>query len=145
MDMFHWLGVYGGGRRKATADVDALFVAASLHAPEVFAADSRKEPARQAKFEHVSLWASAFMTRMNAAERQRFVEALIDRIEVGLRENGVGDMKVGVKVREHAGALNGRISRYMGLMAEKDWKGLKKAAGEHGVRGKAVEAIEGAL
>lgn len=85
------------------------------------------------------------MTRMNAAERQRFVEALIDRIEVGLRENGVGDMKVGVKVREHAGALNGRIGRYMALMAEKDWKGLRKAAGEHGVKGKPVEAIEGAL
>lgn len=143
--LFHWPRVYGGGRAKATADVDAVFAAAQAHAPGVFSQDSRLAPARQAKFEHVCLWAAAFMTRMDAAQRQRFVEGLIDRIEIGLRENGVGDMKVGVKVREHAGALNGRIGRYMALMAGRDWKGLAAAAKEHGVDKGVVKALEGAL
>lgn len=82
-------------------------------------------------------WAGLALFKMSDAETRTLgrgvMEELVDRLEIGLREGGVGDMKVGVHVRKYAAALHGRVRRYAKLLDTQDWDGLEKALGEHGV------------
>lgn len=147
--LFHWPRVYGALCRKATATannthevlLESAFKMAAEAAPEVFAADSRSEPAQQAKFENLCPWLALTLLPLEDEARRELLEQAIDRIEVGLREAGAGDMKVGVKVRAYAAAMNGRLGRYMPLIMKKDWKGLVAACSGHGVTPAVVENV----
>lgn len=86
-------------------------------------------------------WAALTIMKMDGPQAQPVLEALVDRIEVGLRENGVGDMKVGVHVRKYASALNGRIRRYASMLDARDWDGLVKALNEHGIDSRMAEKM----
>lgn len=143
--VFHRLGVYGGGRAKATADantaVDAIFAAARGASPAIFGQSSAKADARQAKFEHLCPWVALALGGMAENEARLLLEALIDRLEVGLREAGVGDMRVGKEVRAFAGALNGRVQRYGPLISARKWDDLGGAMAEHGVDKKLAQEL----
>ena len=130
---FHWLKHYGKVRSGATDVVDDIFARARAASPKIFEGDSTVEPERQAKFEYMCPWVAAALLGRDEAGAKAVLEVMIDRLEIGLREGGVGDMKVGVHVRKYAAALHGRVRRYMSLMDSGDWKGLEAALGEHGV------------
>lgn len=122
--------------------VDGVFLAAKAADPKVFAADSSQEVARQAKFEVACVALAAAVTPMADLELRRAVlEEMVDRLEIGLREGGVGDMTIGPKVRTYAAAMNGRLIRYEELILAKNWAGLAKAAGGHQVAEKAVKTL----
>lgn len=130
---FHWLKLYGKRAGDATGTIDTVFADAAAAYPAIFAGDSSKEPERQAKFEYMSPWLALALLEKSEAESRKLLEVMVDRLEVGLREGGVGDMKVGVHVRKYAAALHGRVRRYASLLERKDWDGLALALGEHGV------------
>jgi hypothetical protein len=142
---FHWLKHYGKRRSGATDVVNSIFAAAAKASPKIFGGDSTIEPERQAKFEYVCPWVAMALLDKDEAEAKLVLEAMIDRLEIGLREGGVGDMKVGVQVRKYAAALHGRVRRYMTLMSLRDWDGLAVALGEHGVDGKLVAPFKARL
>lgn len=142
---FHWLKHYGKGRGGATEVVDDIFARAVAASPAVFEGDSTKEPERQAKFEHVCPWVALALVNKDEAEAKRILEEMVDRLEIGLREGGVGDMKVGVHVRKYVAALHGRVRRYATLMDGGDWEGLAVALGEHGVDGAVVKELKKGL
>jgi hypothetical protein len=133
--VFHLRRVYGGKRKDATAVVDAVFREAALEFPEVFGADSRNEVVRQAKFEAVCVVLARNLAGVEGQGYRAVLEEMVDRIEIGLREAGVGDIKVGKEVRMYAAALNGRLGRYIPLILQGDVAGLAAAAVEHGVGG----------
>lgn len=129
--------------RKAMADawVDAAFMQAKTHNPAVFAASSQHEPERQRKFEHVCAWFAAYWPHIPAAERRRVLEALIDRLEIGLREASVGDLLVGRQIQAMAAAAHGRLQRYGPLLLGENPEPLAAALGEHGVAPELAEML----
>ncbi len=131
--LFHWLTDYGNAKRRATVVVDLIFADAQAATPAIFEADSRNEPNQQAKFEHMCPWAALHLMQMEGDKARDAMEALLDRIEVGLREGGVGDMAVGKRMRTYSAALHGRVRRYASLMERSEWESLAAALGEHGV------------
>ncbi len=139
---FHWLKLYGKRGRDATGTIDKVFADAAAAYPEVFAGDSQLEPVRQAKFEYMCPWLAKEMMDKPEAECRAILEAMVDRLEIGLREGGVGDMKVGVQVRKYTAALHGRVRRYASLMDRKDWDGLAAALGEHSVDARLVSKLK---
>lgn len=139
--LFHWLRDYGKGRSGATDVVNQIFAMAKESSPEVFEGDSTIEPQRQAKFEFMCPWAAVALLDKDDATARKVMEELVDRLEIGLREGGVGDMKVGVHVRKYAAALHGRIRRYASLIDVQDWDTLGDALKEHGVNGGIVTSI----
>ncbi|RYG59249.1 MAG: hypothetical protein EON60_11010 [Alphaproteobacteria bacterium] len=131
--LFHWLTDYGKAKRRATVVVDSIFADAHVASPEVFDADSRLEPNQQAKFEHMCPWAALHLMQADGTKARDTMEALLDRIEVGLREGGVGDMAVGKRMRTYSAALHGRVRRYASLIERSEWDALVTALAEHGV------------
>ncbi len=131
--LFHWLRDYGKGKRRATAVVDGIFADAHAASEAIFEADSRHEPSQQAKFEHMCPWAALHLMRVEGVAARNLMETLLDRMEVGLREGGVGDMAVGKRMRKYGAALHGRVRRYASLMERDDWAGLETALAEHGI------------
>ena len=151
-DVFgHWQRVYGGLRRLASpqggaeawaeAWVNAAFAQAKAHSPAVFAASSQHEPERQRKFEHVCAWFAAYWPHIPAPERQNVLEALIDRLEIGLREASVGDLQVGRQIQAMAAAAHGRLRRYGPLLLGDDPAPLAAALAEHGVAAELAERL----
>ncbi|PZP39181.1 MAG: hypothetical protein DI585_05005, partial [Pseudomonas fluorescens] len=133
---FHWLKVYGKPSGRATADaspnasqvVDGAFANAKASTPDIFNLPSTHEPSQQAKFEHVCAWlALEFVNLEDDRKARAVVEEMVDRLEIGLREAGVSDMKVGVHVRKYASALHGRVRRYATLLQEGNQLALSKA------------------
>lgn len=148
----HGKGAYASVVTSATGSmleperlIDAAFEVARAAVPEIFAADSALHVARQAKFEHVCVVLALLLGTMEGREQVRVLEAMIDRLEVGLREAAVGDMSVGKQMRVLAGALNGRLERYKILIEKEDLVGLAVAAGEHGVGAGGVEKMKKGL
>ncbi|MBI1308756.1 MAG: hypothetical protein GC129_02710 [Proteobacteria bacterium] len=139
--LFHWGRVYGGAASEATALVDAVFDAAAGAAPRIFEADSRAEPARQAKFEHMCAFLAAAVAGKAGKERRAALETMVDRLEVGLREAGVSDVKVGTEVRTYAAAMNGRVLRYEPLILKEKWEDLAQALAAHGVEAKVAAKV----
>lgn len=141
---FHWLRVYASAGDSATASaharVDDVFARACAASPAVFAADSRVEALRLAKFEHLCPWAALLMP-VEKLEKRAFLEVLVERFDIGLREAGVGDLSVGRKVRVLAGALHGRLQRYGPLLEARKWPEMAQALAEHGVEERVVEAL----
>ena len=140
--IFHWLKLYGKRAGDATGTVDGVFATAAAAYPAIFEGDSSVEPERQAKFEYMAPWLAYALLDKTEAESRRILEVMVDRLEVGLREGGVGDMKVGVHVRKYAAALHGRVRRYATLLSAKDWDGLGVALDEHGVDRELVKKLE---
>jgi hypothetical protein len=122
-----------GSHATATAFVDRAFAVAQAQAPVLWAADSRQEPARQAKFEHLCVVLAQEFGRLDAGLQQMVLEEVIDRLDIGLREAGVGDMAVGKHVRAFAGALHGRLVAYTALLREGKVKEFNDLAKSHGV------------
>ena len=139
-DMFLGLG-RARERRVAEAWLDAALAQAKAHSPAVFAASSQHEPERQRKFEHVCAWLAAYWPHIPPAARQGVLEALIDRLEIGLREASVGDLQVGRQIRAMAAAAHGRLQRYGGLLLQDDVAALATALGEHGVAPELAERL----
>lgn len=131
--LFHWLRDYGKAKRRATVVVDGIFEDARTASVEVFEADSRHDPSQQAKFEHMCPWAALHLMRLDGNAAREVMETLVDRLEVGLREGGVGDMAVGKRMRKYGAALHGRVRRYASHMERGEWKELGVALEEHGV------------
>ncbi len=137
---FHdWLG-YVGRLVRARGDappvsplVDDAFADARRRWPAIWAADSRNEPARQAKFECLCLCLAETMAPLDVKMQQRVLEEVVDRLDIGLREAGVGDMTVGKEVRAYAGALHGRLLAYMPLIKNEKFDEIKAVAARHGV------------
>ncbi|NBX86650.1 MAG: hypothetical protein EBQ80_05410 [Proteobacteria bacterium] len=125
--------------------VNRAFALAQAAAPAVFAADSQQEVARQAKFSHACVALALLLRGMAEKPRLRVIEAMIDRLDVGLREAAVGDMSVGKHIRVLAGALNGRLLRYKPLIDKGDWQGLATAAAEHGITPATVQNLKKTL
>lgn len=135
---FHWLKLYGKASSHATtvvatAVVDTAFRHAVNASPAIFEADSTLDAVGKAKFEHVCPWLAQEIAGLDPKTTRSVVEAMVDRIEVGLREASVGDMKVGREVRTYAAALNGRLQRYVPLIQQNDWREMAAAMAEHNV------------
>ncbi|TKW61571.1 MAG: hypothetical protein DI628_02805 [Blastochloris viridis] len=141
--IFHWLKLYGKHERRATAVVDVAFANAKAASPAVFEGDSTLDDVRKAKFEHACPWLALELTGADPRMTRNVVEVMIDRIEVGLREASVGDMKVGREVRSYASALNGRLQRYVPLIEQQDWQELAVAVAEHGIEPSLVQQLKG--
>ncbi len=141
--IFHWLKLYGKQERRATAVVDRAFNNAKAASPDVFGGDSYVDDVRKAKFEHACPWLALELVGANPRTTRNVVEAMIDRIEVGLREASVGDMKVGREVRAYASALNGRLQRYVPLMQQEDWQEVAVAMAEHGIAPELAQQLKG--
>ncbi len=143
---FHWLKHYGKQAPGATAVVDTVFTQARAAAPAVFAADSFQDTARKAKFEHMCPFLAQTLAHLpagqGAQQRRAILEAMIDRIEIGLREAAVSDMKVGPEVRAYAAALNGRMQRYVPLVQANNWPELTAAMAQHGVGSSVAKALQ---
>lgn len=143
--LFHWFKHYGKQAPGATAVVDSVFTKARAAAPAVFAADSFQDTARKAKFEHMCPFLAQALAALPAgqgAQRRAILEAMIDRIEIGLREGAVSDMRVGNEVRTYAAALNGRMQRYVPLLEAQNWPELTTAMAEHGVGAPVAKALQ---
>lgn len=139
---FHWLRAYGGAKADATALADKVMAGAKAAAPRVFAADSALEPARQAKFEWMCVFLALETAKLKPRGKRGLLEEMVDRLEVGLREAGVGDMTVGKQVRTYAAAMNGRLLRYEPLILKGKMDGLVKATAKHGVALKGAKEVE---
>lgn len=138
--LFHWLKLYGKPRPHATGDiatiatlVDTVFAAAKATSPAVFSLPSNKKPHRVAKLEHLAPFLAAATLKSSSHHSRALLEEFFDRLDIGLREAGVGEMRVGVEIRTYAAAVNGRIQRYQPLLEAKDWPNLTSALIEHGV------------
>src|SRR5690606_6597558 len=97
------------------------------------------------KFEHMCPWAALHLMKLDGHDARDAMETLLDRMEVGLREGGVGDMAVGKHMRTYGAALHGRVRRYASLMERGDWAGLEAALGEHGVGAGVVADLRGKI
>ena len=140
--IFHWLKLYGKPQRRATAVIDRVFTRAKQASAEVFEGDSTVDDIRKAKFEHACPWLALELIAADPRTTRTVVEAMIDRIEVGLREASVGDMKVGREVRAYASALNGRLQRYVPLIRQGDWQELATAMAGHGIAASLVQQLK---
>lgn len=102
--------------------------------PGIFAGNSRDEPVRQAKFEYMCAFLAAALVGVGGKARRAILEEMIDRLEIGLREAGVSDIKVGKEVRTYAAAMNGRLERYIPLIENEKWTDLELALESHGLQ-----------
>lgn len=141
--LFHWLTDYGNAKRRATVVVDSIFADARAASEAVFDADSRLEANQQAKFEYMCPWAALHLMEADGDKARDTLEALLDRIEIGLREGGVGDMTVGKRMRVYSAALHGRVRRYASLIERAEWAELEAALTEHGVAKTLVADLRG--
>ena len=112
--MFHWFKQWCQKgldvKHDATRMVDAMFARASLAQPEAFAASRMEEEAREVRFvATLEQLAPTLLSVEAPALRRAVLEEFIERIEIGLREGGVGDMSVGKKVRAYAGRIKGNL------------------------------------
>lgn len=114
--------------------LDAVFQLARETAPEIFAEKMPSEIRQKERFALVMPFVAMAIVRLDEAEvRQALVERLINRLEVGLREAGVGDIGVSHRMRAMAGTINGRLQRYVPLMAAENRDELRAVLAEHKV------------
>jgi hypothetical protein len=140
--MLHSAEVYGKLKPKASALVDDILRLSKKAAPDVFLRPNTEKNDRLMKMEELALWLAGAMQALGAAERQAVFETLLDRLEIGLREAGVGDVAVAHQMNDMAAALHGRLQRYGPLIAAKDWVGLESAVTEHHLPAARVVALK---
>lgn len=128
------LGAYatGAGVQK---QLDAIFAQAISQNPTLWAKSSAHAPTRQEKFERFALFFAKHLatTPLTPTQRRALLEAAIVRLEIGLREAGVGDMGVSKEIRTLAAALNGRIQSYEKLFTNNNKRELIKASEQHNI------------
>lgn len=134
----------GGATEKA---LDAIFAQAAALNPKLWAQSSADTPTRQAKFERFALALAVYMARASLTPNQRrdVLEGAIERLAIGLREAGVGDMAVSKEIRTLAGALHGRLKIYENLILNNIKADFIKAVHHHSIpKPEAVAAWESA-
>lgn len=118
----------------AESVLDTTIAAARKGNPKLWAASSANIPTRQAKFEELCLHLARHMPPLSQPRARRAVlEAAITRLEIGLREAGVGDLGVAREIRTLAAALHGRLKLYENCIINHDIKALITAALAHGI------------
>jgi hypothetical protein len=125
--------------------VDSIFVDAKAAAPAIFSLPSNTKINRNAKLEHLIPFLALQTLHTTPHQSRAVLEEFLDRLDIGLREAGVGEMKVGVEIRTYAAALNGRLQRYKPLMEAADWPNLATALAEHGVSATVAKNLQKSL
>jgi hypothetical protein len=138
LSLLQWAVAYLGLAPMATGNatekaLDAIFAQAAALNPKLWAKDSGDIPTRQAKFERFALVFAGYLARarLTPAQRREVLEAAIERLAIGLREAGVGDMAVSKEIRAMAGALHGRLKIYENTIQNNDKKLFLKALSQH--------------
>lgn len=99
--------------------------------PGRFAVSSTSETTRLAKFEAISLYMALALWHMQhgGARYTKLAQAahdhLFDLFDIALREQGVGDIGVGKRVKKMAAAFQGRVHSYSQAFDQADAKSLQ--------------------
>ena len=99
--------------------------------PSIFEKESTTEAERIEKFEKISaymavaLWSLKNKGEENNKAIQHAQEIMFEHFDIALREQGVGDMKIGREVKNLAAAFLGRLSAYSYSWSKKDEEQLK--------------------
>jgi len=123
----------------AVATLNAAFAAAQAGNPQLWGKPSQHIPTRQAKFAEFCLHLASRLPTP-AASRRAVLEAAIDRLEIGLREAGVGDLAVAKEIRTLAATLHGRLQVYEKHIKNQNYRQFYAAARRHGVAAGSVAA-----
>lgn len=100
---------------------DSALARAKAMFPETFTKDSITKEDRDSKFEAISVYMALYVrtllqmeTNPKASHKllQRVYEEMYDRYDIALREQGVGDVKVGPTVRALAAKFKTRLEKY---------------------------------
>jgi len=99
--------------------------------PDRFLAPTQHESERIARFEAICIFAAMVAWRYEKAgdihARDAFYQYMFADFDAALREQGVGDLKVGKEVRKLAGAFYGRAEGYKPAFDANDPDALKAA------------------
>jgi hypothetical protein len=126
----------------AEAVIDAAFRKAQANNPKLWANSSEDIPTRQAKFEEFTLFLALNLPPVSQPKARRAVlEAAITRLDIGLREAGVGDTSFSREIRTIAAALHGRLQVYEKFIISQDISALKSATLKHDIAPRTLQAI----
>ncbi len=117
---------YASDAQKAS---DIILMVAEASFPWAYTTDLEDKQRHQARFEAISFVAVGFLVafRKNALLCQAVHDALFDRFDMALREQGVGDIAMSHRMKKFAAAFAGRLNRYAGLLNDKNQKDLALA------------------
>lgn len=141
--ILNYLGLGAASMGEAAeAVIDAAFGKARANHPQLWAKNSAHIPTRQAKFEEFCLYLSTSLPPTSHSKARRAVlEAAIARLDIGLREAGVGDTSFSREIRSITAALHGRLQVYEKYIVSQDIAALHSAALKHGIAPRTLQAI----
>jgi hypothetical protein len=128
--------------QPAEAVIDAAFRKAQANHAKLWGQNSAHIPTRQAKFEEFCLYLAATLPPVSQPKARRAVlEAAIERLDIGLREAGVGDTSFSREIRTIAAALHGRLQAYEKFIISQDLAALQRVALSHGIAPRTLQAV----
>lgn len=108
---------------------DVLLTLSEQTFPWAYNTEYEDKQRHQARFEAISMTSISFMYAFRETKGlcQAVHDALFDRFDASLREQGVGDIAMSHRMKKYAAAFAGRLNHYTTLMAEGDKAALTAA------------------